>query len=458
MNPISETGRNLVFVFGLPRSGTTLLSLILGGHPEVLAPPEPWFLLKLHFLREEGRFNNQIDDYQATIGTQQFLPDEIFLPAARAFALTAYNSYLHKNGKSLFIDKTPRYYHLVSAIDLLFPEAKKIWIKRNLLDVATSYRNTWNVKIEHFFNQASTALSIDLLEGPFKLADYFSVPDPLKIELHYENLTRDPEGQVKGVCEFLGLSFDVRMLDYWRDKRLMIRYQNAAMGDKKACKARTFYQSSVDNWKTELSTAELKLLVQGLGTDIFLRMGYPHTVSWLSSHQIYEGEGDKPCEKKNIPFPQRSDEVTITLHQELVNMVNSNNFERSAELLDQLLGYYSSRDPRRFLAVDAFVLDQLAGLKRIVEQLSFLTPFDSGYRNKRMEGAILNFAGHHDEALEILHELYCQYPEYRQELLKEIMKILPSQRCQDSSLAMKIVHTLMRELTQADNCQAHKKN
>ena len=53
---ISQLGDNLVFLIGLPRSGTTLLSQLLNNHPEIDAPPEPWVMLAFHQL---GRVDSQ---------------------------------------------------------------------------------------------------------------------------------------------------------------------------------------------------------------------------------------------------------------------------------------------------------------------------------------------------------------------------------------------------------------
>jgi hypothetical protein len=44
---ISDRGDQLVFLLSMPRSGSTLLSLMLGSHPEVCCPPEPWIVLAL---------------------------------------------------------------------------------------------------------------------------------------------------------------------------------------------------------------------------------------------------------------------------------------------------------------------------------------------------------------------------------------------------------------------------
>lgn len=73
----------------------------------------------------------------------QDISDNEFNNAAAIFAREIYNSKLAEVGKDFFIDKTPRYYHILSWIDTLFDHSRKIWLQRNPLDVFLSYKETW---------------------------------------------------------------------------------------------------------------------------------------------------------------------------------------------------------------------------------------------------------------------------------------------------------------------------
>ena len=44
---VGAEGQGLVFLLGVPRSGTTLLATMLDRHPAITAPPEPWLMLAL---------------------------------------------------------------------------------------------------------------------------------------------------------------------------------------------------------------------------------------------------------------------------------------------------------------------------------------------------------------------------------------------------------------------------
>jgi hypothetical protein len=137
---ISESGENLVFICCLPRSGSTLLSAILGNHPDVCSPPEPWVLLRLAEVYGEPAEGKIYDDHVASKAVRDFLDHDDFVASARSFAVTAYNRRLTRGGHRILVDKTPRYYHILGFVRELFPRAKMIWLRRNPLDVAASYK------------------------------------------------------------------------------------------------------------------------------------------------------------------------------------------------------------------------------------------------------------------------------------------------------------------------------
>ena len=76
------------------------------------------------------------------------------LDAARAYALNIYNRILDDAGRDVLVDKTPRYYLILPFLKQLFPNAKFVWIRRNPLDVAASFKTTWKVDLPEEFRQS----------------------------------------------------------------------------------------------------------------------------------------------------------------------------------------------------------------------------------------------------------------------------------------------------------------
>jgi hypothetical protein len=75
-------------------------------------------------------------------------------------------------------------------------------------------------------------------------------------ELKYEDLIRDPEGELGKICEFLGVEFDEAMLDYPRDS--------------------TYGSPDVDlveQWRTKLTDDEIRWVESVCGS-LMQRVGY----------------------------------------------------------------------------------------------------------------------------------------------------------------------------------------
>src|SRR5215213_5664095 len=128
---------------------------MLGSHSQVLCPPEPWLLLPLLATRDDRLIvTAPYDHFLARKGLRDLLDDDDFDRAINAFAVSAYNSLLARAGKGIFVDKTPRYYQILPALDRLFPRAAQVWIRRNPLDVIASCKATWGLTIPELVGDA----------------------------------------------------------------------------------------------------------------------------------------------------------------------------------------------------------------------------------------------------------------------------------------------------------------
>src|SRR5262245_44040505 len=152
---VGSDGTGLVFILSTPRAGSTLLGAVLGSHSDMYCPPEPWLLLPLATARSERILATAAFDYPLAMrAVHEFLTPERFDASLGAFAVTAYNSVLADSNKRIMVDKTPRYYQILAAIDALFPRALQIWIKRNPLDTIASCIGTWSIPLQELLGEA----------------------------------------------------------------------------------------------------------------------------------------------------------------------------------------------------------------------------------------------------------------------------------------------------------------
>jgi sulfotransferase family protein len=208
------------FVVGVPRSGTTLLRLMLDAHPRLTIPPETYFLPELLRTCKAGDATPQqvMEVITATRRWPDFQlePSSLLarLPAGRPVkgreaARAFYAAYAESLGKPRWGDKTPVYLKNMLAIQKALPEARFIHIIRDGRDVALSVlglmfgpdsvdeaARRWRRKVLRARQQAA------------RLRHYR--------EVHYEDLVADPEPTLRSVCEYIELPWDPAMLDYPR--------------------------------------------------------------------------------------------------------------------------------------------------------------------------------------------------------------------------------------------------
>jgi len=203
-------------VVGVPRSGTTLLRMMLDAHPELAIPPETGFLPALADLdpgtdpREAAwqiisGFHTWPDfalDADVLRKAVQDAPPTA-ADAARAF----YRLYAERFGKPRYGDKTPTYGTDIDRIASLLPEARFLHIIRDGRDVVCSVRGLWfrpGDSIESCAQDWATRLARTRALGS-------QLP---YLEVRYEQLVVQPEDTLRAICRFLELTFDARMLAF----------------------------------------------------------------------------------------------------------------------------------------------------------------------------------------------------------------------------------------------------
>lgn len=199
-------------IVGAPRSGTTLLRLMLDAHPEMAVGPETAFLPPVAALAQRGLDSDALRAAFRQVVTawpehsptwvdfgldaqalrEQLLAIEPFDvgDGLRAF----YRLYAARFGKARWGDKTPSYSGHLVAIHAMLPEARFIHLIRDGRGVAESWRRMWFAPGKDMDTLAAA------WQGCIREARRQSTLVPHYLELRYESLVRDPRGALEEVC------------------------------------------------------------------------------------------------------------------------------------------------------------------------------------------------------------------------------------------------------------------
>lgn len=234
-----------LFIFSLPRSGSTLLQRVLMGHNEIASVAEPWLLLpQVYALKEEGSLSeySSMTSYYGISDFVENLPNKKtdYINALRSFTTELYSKQC-KKGEKYFLDKTPRYYLIIDEVLELFPNAKFIFLFRNPIHVYASVVNTWGGK--RFRKLYSTYY--DIIDGSKLLSAGYERHKEKSISLNYENFVKDPNLELRKIGKYLDIDFDDTIL-----KQFSGQDTKGALGDPTGVHLYASISSEgLDKWK-----------------------------------------------------------------------------------------------------------------------------------------------------------------------------------------------------------------
>ncbi|MER7501075.1 sulfotransferase [Nonomuraea pusilla] len=213
-----------VFVIGCPRSGTTMLQLMLHSHPRMAVPPETRFLVPVYYRRRSWgdlrapQRRKALAEWIATERTTKFRElkidkDEYVRQCVEgpgslgSIIGTAFRMYAERFGKERWGDKRPSYVKQVDMLLRLFPDAQFIHLIRDGRDCVASLKEMPWFTLDSFHAVSTWAEAIDAGNRLRK-----SLPADTYYELRYEDLTDDPSTELKKICHFLEEDYSPAMI------------------------------------------------------------------------------------------------------------------------------------------------------------------------------------------------------------------------------------------------------
>ena len=230
-NPPAELspGPAPIFILGMMRSGTTLVEQILSSHSEVQAAGEQEFMTRLCLpVMERAAKDDSLRSDVATAAQVR----EGYRAGLRSLALEG----------PRVTDKMPLNFRWIGFVLTAFPEAKVIHLNRDPMAVG------WSI-FRHYFTAKGNGYAYDLAD----IGAYFRMQTDLMafwhatfpgriLEVNYERLTEDQEGQTRAMLEYCGLGWEPACLDF-HTRPGPVRTASSAQVRQK------MYQGSSDDWR-----------------------------------------------------------------------------------------------------------------------------------------------------------------------------------------------------------------
>jgi hypothetical protein len=188
----------LIFILGMPRSGTTLLQRILSTSSEVATAPEPWLLLPFLNFRESRNVKSIYGSKQAALGFREFLGKDNSFEQDLAGCLRKY--FKNRYGTvRYFCEKTPRNILYADCLRQWFPHDRYIILNRNPISVAVSIFRIFESGVLNPYK-----FNLDLGLGLRQLVALNRDPSGALV-LRYEDPVKKPGNTLTRCSDFLGL-------------------------------------------------------------------------------------------------------------------------------------------------------------------------------------------------------------------------------------------------------------
>ena len=205
--------KKIIFICGMPRSGTTLVEQIVASHKEVTGSGELSYLRNVitkNFIEDNELIKNKIIN-EINSGNE--------IVSKEYYEMLGY----HNIQTQTITDKAPLNFRWMGFMKIFFPECKIIHCTRNAKDNCLSlFKNYFpSNEINWSYDQKDLGkyynLYLDLVSfWNSKLGDFV-------FEANYEKMINNQEEEIKKMIKFCDLDWDNNCLHYYKNKKTPIR-------------------------------------------------------------------------------------------------------------------------------------------------------------------------------------------------------------------------------------------
>lgn len=269
-----------VFIVGMSRSGTTLLSRMLDAHSQVAILPETWMYVVLDRL---GCLEQISNPWQSTLFFNEVWNNlkSYRDPAARVLAREASSrgryvgptfrileefgrSYALERTAKIWGEKTPGHALWLPQIRALFPRARILFMVRDPRDVLVSYDERWGGGKRDTEYLTSTTALLKYYLNHLLYSQAFPADQVRWVK--YESLVAEPEAELDAICAFLQVDFEASMLAF--HDQYASEQHHMAEGKHHALLSRPATTERIGQYRQALGATHVALVERLLGDEM----------------------------------------------------------------------------------------------------------------------------------------------------------------------------------------------
>jgi hypothetical protein len=213
-----------IFIVGIARSGTTLLQSMLASHSQIYSLPEthlfqrtiPHQKFKQLFFSVGLKERSYVKEFLKQVGSEkvyrEYSGKNRNIEEWTNYLISLLDSLAEFHKYSIWVEKTPMHLYYANLLIRDNPDNFMIHVIRNPLEnIASLYYVSQ--KYPESFSQQSLYKAVRRYKREIRLSESY-LGKKNHIIIHYENLVKKPECQLKHLCQTLNLSWDPAMLSY----------------------------------------------------------------------------------------------------------------------------------------------------------------------------------------------------------------------------------------------------
>lgn len=203
-----------VFIVGMPRSGSTLIESVLDAHPAVRSGGEMIHLPRIAATFALDAAGEATGEHRLSELTQETVNrlNRKYLDAAKLLG-----------GKAVrIIDKNLLNYRFLWLIQLLFPDSRVIYCRRDPLDTCLSCFASPLPMAAHPYKSTLRRLGVAHRTCERLMAHWREAVDVPIFDARYEDMVANQEQTTRRLLEFCGLEWDDACLHFYESKRIIL--------------------------------------------------------------------------------------------------------------------------------------------------------------------------------------------------------------------------------------------